>query len=135
MIKIIVAGCRDFADYEYVCRHLAGEVYCDEVVIVSGGCDDAKNGVLTFTRKDGSKVFGADGLGERFANEYQCEVKIFPADWKKFGRSAGPIRNSEMVKYADKLMVFWDGKSKGTGDIITKARRQDIKVQVYDIST
>ena len=61
---------------------------------------------------------GADSLGERYAIEHNLDLKIFPANWDKFGNAAGPIRNAEMAEYADYLVAFWDGKSRGTANMI-----------------
>lgn len=79
------------------------------------------------------KAKGADTIGEWFAgmNTNQIKVKGFPADWDKYGRGAGPIRNREMAKYADALIAFWDGKSKGTENMIETARNLGLKVKVY----
>lgn len=52
----------------------------------------------------------------------ECELVRFEADWEKHGRAAGPIRNAEIVAACDKLIAFWDGKSRGTQDAIKKAR-------------
>lgn len=57
---------------------------------------------------------GADRSGENFAISQKIPIKDFTADWNKYGKSAGPIRNKEMAEYCDKAIIFWDGKSKGT---------------------
>lgn len=129
-MKTIIAGPRDYDDFERV-KHEARYFFRDAciygITIVSGGCDDEKNGKLTFIRANGRKVFGADGLGERLAHEQGWAVKYFDADWKKHGRSAGPIRNSGMAEYATHALIFWDGQSKGTKDMIKKAKAKELK--------
>ena len=45
-------------------------------------------------------------------------LKYFYPNWEKYGKSAGIIRNHEMGDYADYLLAFWDGTSKGTKDMI-----------------
>jgi NADPH-dependent 7-cyano-7-deazaguanine reductase QueF-like protein len=55
---------------------------------------------------------------EQYAKENRIELKVFPADWNKHGRAAGPIRNAQMGDYADQLVAVWDGKSKGTKNMI-----------------
>ncbi len=74
---------------------------------------------------------GADRLGERYAKERGYPVRLFPADWEKFGKSAGYRRNAEMAKYADGLIAFWDGRSAGTGHMIYLAKKNAIKVARY----
>lgn len=58
---------------------------------------------------------------------------VYPADWKTHGKAAGPIRNQIMVDNADALIAIWDGKSRGTLDIIKRARKARLKVLVKRI--
>jgi hypothetical protein len=111
--RCIVAGSRTFDDYEHLEATL-NLLLClkDKVQIVSGGAN------------------GADKLGERYAKENGHEFKLFPADWDKHGKAAGPIRNEEMAKNADGCVVFWDGKSKGTKNMIDVAKRYNLKLHI-----
>lgn len=118
--KVIIAGGRDFDDWERIersCDKILSSIE-GEIEIVSGGCDDKKRGVHTFTREDGSKVYGADGLGERYAKEKGYNVRIFHAEWDLYGKAAGPERNNLMGEYADAGVCAWDGWSKGTKNMI-----------------
>ena len=95
-MKIIIAGGRHYNDYETVkrvCNHMLQNQA--EIEIVSGGAT------------------GADFIGEKYAKENNYKVTIFKTKWNEFGSSAGPIRNKQMAEYADALIAFWDGKSKG----------------------
>ncbi len=112
-MKVIIAGSRIFNDYEILhqkCDYILSKV--SEVEIVSG------------------TAYGADKLGKRYANEKGYRLTQFPADWEKYGKSAGYKRNEEMAKYADSLIAFWDGKSKGTKHMIDLAERYKLKVIV-----
>lgn len=112
MKKVIIAGGRDFTDYEYLkkeCTLLIPE----NVEIVSGGAK------------------GADFLGERFAKELGLSIKKFPANWNLHGKSAGPIRNKEMAEYADSLICFWDGESRGTKNMIDEANRKSLEIHIF----
>jgi hypothetical protein len=73
---------------------------------------------------------GADTLGERYAQEKGYEVKKFPAQWDLYGKSAGYKRNQQMAEYADGLIAFWDGKSRGTKHMIDIATNKGLKVRV-----
>ena len=57
-------------------------------------------------------------------------MKEFKADWVKYGKAAGPIRNEEMAKYADACIVFWDGKSPGAKSMIALAKKYELKLRV-----
>ena len=106
-MKTIIAGTRTFNDYELLKTKLTKfRLTHDITEIVSGGAK------------------GADRLGERYAEEYNITIKIFPANWNKHGNAAGPIRNRQMAEYADQLIVFWDGSSKGTNNMIDSMDKQ-----------
>lgn len=63
-------------------------------------------------------------MGERYAKERGYAVSEHPADWDRYGKSAGYIRNKEMAEEADALMAFWDGKSRGTMHMINLAKEK-----------
>ena len=69
---------------------------------------------------------GADTWGEHFADDMGIHVKYFPADWKTHGRAAGPIRNAEMAKYADAVVLCPGGR--GTDSMASEARKAGIKI-------
>ena len=113
--KVIVARCRDFADYELLkekCDFYLQNKKPENIVIVSGHAS------------------GADTLGERYAQERGYELKTFPADWKANGRAAGPIRNAKMASVAHTLIAFWNGKSRGTKNMIDTAKKHNLQVAV-----
>ena len=106
-MKLVIAGGRDFSDYELL-KEKVSVVIADQsdVEIVSGGAR------------------GADSLGERYAREHGLNVRYFPANWDLHGKSAGFIRNREMAIYADTVICFWDGISKGTSHMINLAKSE-----------
>lgn len=75
---------------------------------------------------------GIDQSGEAWAMRKGIPVKIFPANWTKHKLAAGPIRNREMADYADRLVAFWDGKSRGTKNMIDTARKLQLEVIVVE---
>ena len=116
--KVIIAGSRGFSNYKLLketCNSVLREKKkTHNVVIVSG---HAK---------------GADMAGEQYANEESLDLEIFPADWKKYGKSAGFRRNEQMAEFADALIAFWDGKSHGTKHMIDIANEKGIKTKVVN---
>ena len=113
--RVIIAGCRDFNDYELLkekCDYFLQDEKKEDVVIISGHAS------------------GADALGERYAQERGFQLETFPADWKAHGRAAGPIRNARMASAANALIAFWDGKSRGTKNMIEIAKNHNLKVVV-----
>lgn len=122
MIRIIIAGSRKFNDYSKMLNkldelgiHLLATM--DDIEIVSGHAS------------------GADTLGEKFAKAYNYPLKIFPAEWDKYGKAAGPIRNEQMAKYAAEadrgiLVAFPIGESRGTRNMIKLAKQYGLEVNV-----
>ena len=57
---------------------------------------------------------GADSFARRYAKRYKFKYKEFEAEWDTYGKSAGMIRNKDIVENSDIALIFWDGISKGT---------------------
>lgn len=116
--KVIIAGSRDFSDYELlkkVCDHMLSlKKDTNDIVIVSG-C-----------------ARGADTLGERYAKERGFEVERHPANWEKDGKAAGILRNTEMATVSHACICFWDGVSRGTKNMIDTATKFGLKLKVVN---
>ena len=98
MFKLIVAGSRSFNDYNLLkdkLDRLLSNKDLSTVHIISG------------------TARGADQLGERYAKERGCQLERFPANWSRYGKSAGYERNTRMARHADAAVIFWDGESRG----------------------
>jgi hypothetical protein len=125
MTKVIIAGGRDFDNLDYM----------DEVMHTLFGRYNDDLGHMTCLGIHLEVVCGmaagADVLGDRWATTNWIPVKEFPAQWDKHGKAAGAIRNVEMADYADVLVAFWDGESKGTKHMIQTALTKGLEVHVY----
>ena len=124
-LRIIIAGSRDFNDYELLKKEVLNILKQDNrpkdtVKIISG------------------TARGADTLGEQFAKEFGLKVARFVPDWDGLGKRAGYVRNAEMAKFAVEgdndgmLIAFWDGNSKGTKHMIDFAKRYGLEVHVVN---
>lgn len=69
--------------------------------------------------------------------DYHCPLpEVHPAAWGSLGRRAGPVRNERMAKAgADLCLAFWDGRSRGTADMIARATRHRIPVKIVPVET
>jgi predicted Rossmann fold nucleotide-binding protein DprA/Smf involved in DNA uptake len=76
---------------------------------------------------------GADHLAEKFAKKYGIEIIVHHADWEKYGKSAGPKRNTLIVDSCDVLVAFPSKDSRGTWDSVTKAKRVGKKVYIFHV--
>ena len=113
-MKVIIAGSRNFINYHELKKE------CNQFLL------DKKNIEIV----SGDHYKGADKLGVQYANEKGFNIVRFPAEWNKFGKAAGPIRNKEMAIFADALIAFWDGKSRGTKNMIQLAKQNGLLLKV-----
>ena len=118
--KVIVADGRDFADYAYLKEKL------DEVF---GSLWDINSHPIEIIS---GMAKGADTLGIRYAEEHKLTMVLYPANWKKYPRMAGILRNMNMLVTATHLVAFWDGKSHGTKHMIEIAKAKGIPVWIFD---
>jgi len=115
--NLIIAGGRDFSDYNLLKNsfgfyRINNNLLNKNITIISG---NAK---------------GADILGEKLANERNYELLIFKANWDKYGKKAGFLRNEDMAKVADGLLAFWDGNSSGTKNMIDLAEKLNLITKI-----
>lgn len=110
-MKTIIAGGRDINDYQLVLDAIKESQFAISTVV----CGGAK---------------GVDSLGERYATEMNLHLNMFIPDWDTHGRAAGPIRNRKMAENAEALIAIWDGKSRGTKNMIETARKLGLLVYV-----
>ena len=118
--RVIIAGGRDFNDYEYMSTKL-NELFKDP---------------NTFNNKTikviSGMAKGADFLAIRYADENKLTKILFPANWKVYPRIAGFLRNNDMLSIATHLIAFWDRKSNGTKHMIEIAQMKGIPVWVFE---
>ena len=119
--RIVIGGSRHFQDYNIFCRLLdhclETELNGCNITILSGHCS------------------GVDRMAERYAEEHGIPLAVFPAEWERYGRAAGPLRNRHMVEQCDGIIALWDGNSKGTKDLIATARKLDKPLWILNITT
>lgn len=113
-MRVIIAGSRGIRDYEVV-EDAINESQFPISVVVSGGAK------------------GVDQLGELYAESMNLRLHIFEPEWDVHGRAAGPIRNRKMAENADALIAIWDGKSRGTKNMIETATKLGLIVYVKTI--
>lgn len=103
-MKVAIVGSRDFDDYSqlhWVIDRIRFMYSVDG--FISGGAK------------------GADSFAETYARSCKIPIEVIKPDWNKHGRSAGMIRNGEIIKAADIVLAFWDGHSRGTKNSIDRA--------------
>ena len=102
--KLIIAGSREYNNYDEVKSQLHR--------LASNELDPYAVSVVSGTAR------GADAMGAAVARELGVQLYEFPADWNQYGKRAGFLRNEQMGHFADGLLGFFDGQSRGTKHMI-----------------
>lgn len=110
--RIAIVGSRNWPRPEQV-RSVINDLLPDNITVVSGGAR------------------GVDTWAEEAARARGLKVVIYPAYWDRFGRSAGYIRNEDIVANCDEVIAFWDQHSRGTKHTIDIARRDGKPVHIF----
>lgn len=148
IIRLIIAGSRDFSDYNLLEKEV--DKYLVEILKKECEIDQFTDGEnwywFSWLTQEGIEpkdlpleivsggARGADKLGEKYAKENGHKVTKFIPDWEK-GKSAGMVRNIEMLKYASHAIIFWDGISKGSKQAIDNAKKYNVKLRVIGYVT
>jgi hypothetical protein len=112
-MRVIIAGSRSIADIKHI-----------YAAVAKSGIDHIDT-ILCGTAR------GVDLLGKEYGEINDITVEDYPADWDKWGKSAGYRRNEWMAGESDALIAVWDGKSKGTGHMVDIMRGRNLPVTVY----
>lgn len=122
-MKLIIAGSRGFNDYKLLKEE------CSNFIWRHSTEDEAVEIVCGMAK-------GADLLGKRFAEERKYNVIRMPAEWDKYGKKAGVLRNADMARIATHCICFRiDGAmSKGTTHMITLAKEYGLVLRAVDIN-
>lgn len=120
-MDVCIFGSRDFDNYELLEYALNEYRKKHRIDAIISGC-----------------ARGADKLGEIYAEKHSIKINKYPAEWEKYGKSAGYRRNSIMAKDCDSAIAFWDGVSKGTKQMIDTVKSLGkpcyvIKYKEYEI--
>lgn len=110
-MRVLVCGSRTWDDLGLLVKRL--EQLPPDTTIIHGGAS------------------GADRIAGRYARERGLLEERYPADWKRYGKAAGPLRNLAMLDSGpDLVLAFWDGRSKGTAHTIRESERRGIPYEV-----
>lgn len=115
-MRVLICGDRRWTDYGAILRYL--NTLPANSTVIEG------------------EARGADKLARLAARQAKpyLHVERFPADWERYGRAAGPIRNTQMLREGvpDRVVAFHTNlaESKGTRNMIEQAQRAGIPTEV-----
>lgn len=105
-MKAVIAGSRSIRKYKIIERLIKECPFYNQITeIISGG------------------AAGVDSMAIHFATKNEIPYKVLHTDLEKYGKKAESIRNTEMIKYGDMLIVIWDGKNKQVRELIKRFRK------------
>lgn len=120
-MRVLVTGSRHWTDTGAIQEQVVklAERHPGPMVLVHGG--------QVSRNPENRSRYGADYLAAMIATRLGWVTEEFPAEWDRFGRSAGPIRNQMMVDHgADLCLVFPMPDSRGTWDCVRRAKAAGI---------
>lgn len=130
-VQVIVAGSRvKMPNLTKSQKHLETKFYKTLVEIMGAIQEEYDIEIIS-----GHCLNSADYLGELYAERKQLVYHVYPAQWDKWGHSAGYKRNEVMSRFGNILIAFWDMKSNGTRDMIDLAYAADLSLFVIDMNT
>ncbi len=74
---------------------------------------------------------GVDTCAKNYAVRNNIKLTEFLPEYDKYGKIAPLLRNNEIIAYADIVLAFWDGQSRGTSYVISKCKQTGVPVKVY----
>ena len=110
-VRILITGDRNWSDKKFMKRVLSN-YDANNCVLVHGNCR------------------GADTIAGDVATELGMEVEVYPANWSKYQKAAGPIRNAEMLKTDPHIILVWHddlARSRGTKSCVTLAKKMGME--------
>lgn len=115
-MKVIIAGSREVTEPDGIGLVILAMSKCgwNATEVLSGGCR------------------GIDRSGEAWARHNGIPFTRYYAEWSRWGKGAGPIRNGLMADDADALVAIWDGESRGTKNMIDTMRARGKPVHVQE---
>lgn len=110
---VAIVGSRGYSSEQQVRRYVAA--LAEDTVIVSGGARGVDTWALDEARRRGMRVV------------------LHRPDWGRYGKRAGFVRNSLIVRDCDRCVAFWDGQSRGTMDTVRKCEESGKPVEVLTV--
>jgi hypothetical protein len=113
-MRTIIAGSRWITDPLLLVEAITTAPWAPTEIVSGGAC-------------------GVDQMGQQYAEAKGLPFSLYSADWSKYDKAAGPMRNTEMAKKADALIAIWDGVSKGTAHMIQTAEHYGLRVHILRV--
>lgn len=113
-MRIIIAGSRTITDYDELLFAIEASKF-EITTVISGTAE------------------GVDKMGERWAKEKGVHLERYPANWQRYGFSAGYFRNVRMAEIAEGLILVWDGSSKGSASMLRIARMKFMPIYEHKV--
>lgn len=132
-MKVIIAGSRHLNPFKFFSSSRRDEAAFKLFQIISKHLAHLESELgAPVTEIVSGRAPGIDTVGEAWAISNRVPVAEFPAEWD-LGKHAGLLRNTQMADYADTALVIWDGKSKGSADMLSQMHKRNKPVAIYEM--
>lgn len=115
-MRILVCGSREWTNKHKIRKELS--IYSKEDVLIHGGCR------------------GADSIAGEIGKELGLNVVVYYADWKTYGKKAGPLRNQKMLDKGEPDIIYAFHEdidtSRGTKDMVNRAKKANINIKIIN---
>jgi hypothetical protein len=115
-VRLLITGGREYDDKDTIRKWIENVASIGPIDVIIHGANPR----------------GADKLADELADELGIAKLVYPADWNKHGKAAGPIRNQQMIDegHPTYVLAFPDPKSRGTWDMVRRAKAAGVKGKV-----
>ena len=110
-MKLLIAGSRSITNYD-----ISPHIPEDTELIISGGAN------------------GIDMIAEQYADKHRISKLILRPQYNRYRRAAPLKRNDTMVDLCDRVLIIWDGVSKGSKHTIDYAKKQNKPIDIVNVS-
>lgn len=119
-MRILITGSRTWSNEAVIENEIATVMYENKV------------GASCYVTLVVGGARGADQIAQKYGEEAGMHIELHAADWDRYGKAAGPIRNQEMVDSgADICLAFIAPGSKGARDCADRAKKAGIEVREF----
>lgn len=115
-MRAIVCGGRTLTDRDWIFGKLDDVFFGQMPTILHGGCA------------------GVDSIAGEWARSRGLPCEVYPADWNRYGRAAGPMRNRKMIRSNPDVVVAFPG-GRGTSSMRILAKIAGVRLVDVDLST
>lgn len=128
-MKLVIAGGRELKVTAGFIAELIAIINVQPSEVISGGARGIDRCAEVFVEQWNQMYKTPQSIPSSYVSK-EIKLTVMEADWQEHGKAAGPIRNEEMAKAGDALLLIWDGESRGSANM--KQQMEKLGKPVYE---